>query len=213
MPSCLTSQPPRLVSSSTLIIYAPFLLPRSRSHHATHPLTSLALAFRLRAARRGGTPLAHASLMAAPMPARTTRPRRSACTPALIHMPRRVPAPNSTYPGRSRCVPHASDTSTRPCQLCPCHLRGPTSLSPMSRLRLAHSLRHATITPAPDKSPPTRMVRAIQYSHTSAIHPVHAHIVGPCPCRRQALRLRYNPAAYPRLARLRMPCPCPSHPC
>ena len=99
-------------------------------------------------------------------------------------------------------------------RLRPCHLHGPTSLSLVSRLHLARSLHHATITPMPDKSPPMRTVYAVQYSHTLAVRPVHAYVVSPRPYCHLALYLRYNPAAYPCLARLNAPhrqCPAWTH--
>ena len=153
-------------------------------------------------------------------------------TPALIHTPRLLFTHPGSYSRAPTCSgpqqhvptattqdgPDASDTPqtlpTRPRRLRPCHLHGPTSLSPVSRLRLARSLHHATIMPAPDKSPPTRTIRPVQYSHTSAVCPVHAHVVSPRPCRRLALHLCYNPAAYPCLARLNAPhrqCPAWTH--
>ena len=132
-PSSLASQLPHFMSSSTLIVYAPFILPCSRSHCATCPLASLTLAFRLTATRRGGMPLAHASLKAAPMPVCAACPRRSACAPALIHMPRRVPAPQRHVPRMVQTHPtclrhfqhihtgfvHATSAAPRPSAPCP----------------------------------------------------------------------------------------------
>ena len=129
----------RLCSSSTHH-YAPFLLLHSRSPSTTHPLASLALAFRLRATRRGGIPLAHASLKAAPMPTRAARPDVPPAPWPLFTCPDVFRPPTA----RTQDGPDASDMPqtlpTRPCRLRPCHLHGPTSLSPVSQLRLAHSL-------------------------------------------------------------------------